>query len=356
MPPAATLPAPVPRRPSRFAVLAVALVVAAPGAGALAAPAGAQVPPAPRDRPIVAQVTVAGLPLGGLTVGQAGALLEARLGPRFARPVALYAGRERVALTAEDAKVAFDPELTARRAARAAAALAPGSPPAVVEPAVRVSRLAVKAYVRRVAAAAGRPARDATLRVTVRRMVVRKGRNGRALRARDAFAAVVERALRDPLRKRLLRAPLRRVRPAVRTRAQLAKRHGTVLTVDRTDFRLRLFKRLRLRSAYPIAVGQAGYGTPGGLFRITSRQVDPAWHVPDSPWAGSLAGSVVPGGAANNPLKARWLGITDGVGIHGTAEDWSIGSRASHGCIRMHVSDVVALYPRVPLGSEVLIR
>jgi lipoprotein-anchoring transpeptidase ErfK/SrfK len=75
-----------------------------------------------------------------------------------------------------------------------------------------------------------------------------------------------------------------------------------------------------------------------------------------SDWAGSLQGQVIPGGAPNNPLKARWLGIADGVGIHGTSEDWSIGSRASHGCIRMHVGDVVDLYPRVPVGTKVLIK
>jgi lipoprotein-anchoring transpeptidase ErfK/SrfK len=78
--------------------------------------------------------------------------------------------------------------------------------------------------------------------------------------------------------------------------------------------------------------------------------------VPRSPWAGSLAGQTIPPGSPDNPLKARWLGITSGVGIHGTAEDWSIGQRASHGCIRMHVSDVVDLYPRVPVGTPVLIR
>ena len=64
---------------------------------------------------------------------------------------------------------------------------------------------------------------------------------------------------------------------------------------------------------------------------------------------------VIPGGAPNNPLRARWLGIANGVGIHGTAEDWSIGTRASHGCIRMHVSDVIDLYNRVPVGTAVLI-
>ena len=50
------------------------------------------------------------------------------------------------------------------------------------------------------------------------------------------------------------------------------------------------------------------------------------------------------------------MGITDGVGIHGTGDDYSIGSAASHGCIRMHVSDVKRLYPLVPVGATILIR
>ena len=61
-------------------------------------------------------------------------------------------------------------------------------------------------------------------------------------------------------------------------------------------------------------------------------------------------------GAADNPLKARWLGIVSGVGIHGTADEAWIGTRASHGCIRMRVADVIDLYPRVPVGTPVLIR
>ncbi len=77
--------------------------------------------------------------------------------------------------------------------------------------------------------------------------------------------------------------------------------------------------------------------------------------MPNSPWAGELRGSTVQGGSAANPLKARWMGIVNGVGIHGTGEEGSIGSRASHGCIRMRVADVIALYSRVPVGTAVLI-
>ncbi len=50
------------------------------------------------------------------------------------------------------------------------------------------------------------------------------------------------------------------------------------------------------------------------------------------------------------------MGIVNGVGFHGTGEEYSIGSRASHGCLRMRVRDVIALYKRVPVGTPVLIR
>ncbi len=49
------------------------------------------------------------------------------------------------------------------------------------------------------------------------------------------------------------------------------------------------------------------------------------------------------------------MGVSGSVGIHGTGQDYSIGTRASHGCIRMHVPDVKLLFKRVPIGTPVLI-
>ena len=77
--------------------------------------------------------------------------------------------------------------------------------------------------------------------------------------------------------------------------------------------------------------------------------------MPDSDWAGKLRGKVIPSGDPENPIKARWLGIYDGAGIHGTSAEGSIGSAASHGCIRMRVREVIELYDRVPVGAPVYI-
>ena len=101
---------------------------------------------------------------------------------------------------------------------------------------------------------------------------------------------------------------------------------------------------------------QPAYPTPTGLFHVIAKQVNPSWSVPNSSWAGSLGGSTIPGGSPDNPLKARWIGITGSVGFHGTGDLWSLGSNASHGCVRMRVPDVINLYRRVHIGTPVYIR
>jgi lipoprotein-anchoring transpeptidase ErfK/SrfK len=163
----------------------------------------------------------------------------------------------------------------------------------------------------------------------------------------------IERALTNPRARRSLSVPVRRIRPRV-TLARLARRYPSYITVDRTAFQLRVYQHLKLARSYPIAVGQLGLETPAGLYHIQNKQIDPTWSVPRSAWAGSLAGAVIPPGPSN-PLKARWMGIFDGAGIHGTDQEWSLGSAASHGCIRMAVDDVIDLYDRVEVGTLIYI-
>lgn len=135
------------------------------------------------------------------------------------------------------------------------------------------------------------------------------------------------------------------------------------IAVDRENFTLDLYKRAPLTltpkrvARYKIAVGAAGYETPRGLFVVTARAKNPEWRMPNSDWVKPEdRGKVIPGGDPANPIKARFLKLTeDGVGIHGTAADHSIGTAASHGCIRMHVDDVIELYPLVPLYTPVYI-
>lgn len=214
-------------------------------------------------------------------------------------------------------------------------------------------RTAVKNFIARMRRAYNRPAIDAKVTYSASGLGEVDGQTGvkvRTAKLRDEIVATFD----DPDASRRIKVPVKLKKPKV-TRAELAGKYPTVLIVDRGGFKLRLYKRLKLAKTYGIAVGQVGLETPAGLYTINSKQVNPAWNVPNSAWAGDLAGKTIPGGAPNNPLIARWLGVYDGVGIHGTSSLGSIGTAASHGCIRMIPAQVIELYDRVPLGTPVYI-
>ena len=308
----------------------------------VAAPAGAQL------THIRAGMSAAGVDLSGLTVPEATAKLDAELAPRLVPDLLIgVAGRPWV-LKMADAKLKLDSSRTAKRALYAQAGLTQ------VPPAISHSHAAVAAFVADIAQRVGKPARDAKIKITLRHIYRQRSRPGRGLDVAVA-AKAIDAAIDDPAAPRVLHQPLTRVRAKVNAN-DLARVYNTVITIDQAHFKLRLFKGLKFRKSYGVAVGQPAYPTPTGRFAIQSKQVNPTWSVPNSPWAGELQGTTVEGGSAANPLKARWMGIANGVGIHGTGEDYSIGSRASHGCIRMHVADVIDLFKRVPMGTPVLIQ
>jgi lipoprotein-anchoring transpeptidase ErfK/SrfK len=328
---------------SRARALPVLLVAVL--AAALPAAAGAQKKD-PTNVP--AGVTAGGVDLSGLTLADAQARLQSAIGTKVGADLILGAAGKPWTLKAADAKLTFDALTTAKRAIRARA-------PGDVGLKLSHSRLAVRAWVAGVAAKVAKPSRNATVKITLTHIYRKRAAHGRAL-DQKGVAQQVDAALDDGVNApRTLHTKLRKTSPAINA-DDLAKVYNTVITVDKAHFKLRLFKGLKFKKAYGVAVGQPAYPTPVGLFHITNKQVDPTWSVPNSPWAGELQGTTVDGGSAANPLKARWMGIVNGVGIHGTGEDYSIGSAASHGCIRMHVPDVKDLFSRVPVGTPVLIK
>lgn len=341
---------------SRLLALPAAFLALAPAAAAAPKQQAQQpTPPAtqqPTVRTIAPGVKAGGVDLGGQTIEQATQTLQAGIGAQLGAPVDVAVGAKSFRLDpAADAKLAFDAATTAKRAYYAGRDKGPNSE---VELALTWSTKALQAWAKDVRSKTDVAGRDAKVRITVRKMVLTRSKMGRAINDVQ-LARRVAATLGDTSRPRVLRQKLRKIQPSV-TDADARRQYGTVVTVDRNSLKLRLFKSLKLSKTYGIAIGAAGHDTPSGLFNIQSKQVNPAWHVPNSDWAGSLQGQTIPGGAPNNPLKARWLGVNGSVGIHGTAEEWSIGSRASHGCIRMRVRDVVDLYPRVPMGAPVLIK
>ncbi|HEX5617153.1 MAG TPA: L,D-transpeptidase [Solirubrobacteraceae bacterium] len=325
-------------------------------------PAGASaqvpVPPAPPAEPIIPiGAAAAGLDIGGLTLTAAAAKLQHAFADRLKAPIQTRVAGRRVRLYPADIALVFDARKTARRANIAAKATPPapdGGRYVDVPLHVTYDRAALNGFTAMVDRRSQVIPRNARLRMTVRRMHLRRARMGWSIDER-ALTAQLDPVLADPHAERIVRAERERVPPAINAN-DLRHQYRVVVTVDRKHFKLRYFKNLKRRKSYGVAVGMPGHATPRGRFAIVNKAVNPDWTAPDEPWAGAYRNEVVEGGAPDNPLKARWLGIVNGVGIHGTDADWSIGTRASHGCIRMHVPDVIDLYPRVPVGSTVLIR
>jgi lipoprotein-anchoring transpeptidase ErfK/SrfK len=161
--------------------------------------------------------------------------------------------------------------------------------------------------------------------------------------------------LRAPTPGRVVEGKITRVVPKVTT-AKLRRLYPAYVSIDRSTHKLRLFRALRLVRTYPVAVGRAGFETPSGLRHVQYKSKNPSWTAPNRPWAYPYQGQTFPPGDSRNPLRAWFIALGDGIGIHGTAEEWSVGSNASHGCIRMHASDVSRLAPLLPVGTPVLIH
>ena len=309
-------------------------------------------------------VTVAGIDVGGLHAADARALVAARLGAQMRRPVELTYDTHRfvvrptqAGLRVDVARMVDDAVTLSRRGGLARRLWRDLRHRQLVEAVplrAGVSSAGIELVADRVARVLDRPAKNAVvvpkpLALGLRLIPERTGLSVK----RPLLQQRLTRALLTANGPRDIAVPTRPVHPRW-TAANLSTRYDTYLLVSRETFTLRLYKHLKLVRTYGIAVGMQGLETPAGLYDINDKQINPSWHVPNSTWAGSLAGQIIPPGP-DDPIKARWMGFYDGAGIHGTSEDWSIGHAASHGCIRMHIRDVEDLYPRVPLGTPIYV-
>ncbi len=217
---------------------------------------------------------------------------------------------------------------------------------------VTYSQPAINRFVRKVAGQVDREPQDASVEPTADSLEVVAAKNGRKLRD-NLLTSELKAAVLNANADHTIAARTHYTEPDVSTE-EVATAYPSYLTLDRASFTLRLWKDLKLAKTYTVAVGQEGLETPEGLYHIEEKEENPTWHVPESDWAGSLAGQDIPPGPSN-PIKARWMAIYEGAGIHGTEETESLGSAASHGCVRMAISDVEELYDQVEVGTPIYI-
>jgi len=337
------------------ATLVVLLVVAAGGVYAY---------DSAREKEITKGISVGGVDVGGLEEGAARERLRAAVLEPLNQPVVARYKKQSFTLTPEQARVGVDIDGSINQAIersrsgtileRTARNLRGQSINEDIELDIAYNRQAIRRLVKRVSSKIDRPARDANLDLDGGNVNPKPSSNGLAVQA-SKLRNQLRRALLTTEGSRSVKVSTKVVEPKVTT-ADLAKKYPAVLVISRGSFKLSLYRNLKLAKTYGIAVGQVGLETPAGLYHVQNKAVNPAWTMPNSDWvAPKDRGKVVPGGIPENPLKARWLGIYDGAGIHGTDAEGSIGTAASHGCIRMRIPDVVELYDQVPVNAPVYI-
>ncbi len=318
---------------------------------------------ASRSGEIVAGTTVGGVDVGGMSEAEARAAVERELSQRLEQPVML---------TYRDRRFELDPALVdvrtnAEELVRAAVAesregnflgrsfrdLTGRAEGTDHELDVEFSTAAVARVVAGIRRELDREARDATVAASFTGVRLTPATTGVTVQA-QALRRGISETLVTAEESRSLAVPTKSVQPKVTTK-ELSDRYGHFIAISRSRRELRLFVNRKLVKTYRVGIGALGFETPTGIYEIESMAANPAWYVPDKAWAGDLAGKVIKGNDPDNPIKARWLGFWDGAGIHGTADEASIGTAASHGCIRMTVRDVIDLYDRVPLHTPLSI-
>ncbi len=287
-------------------------------------------------QPLVADgVTIGDVPVGGYTTRQAVSAVEDAFSER------LVLTTDKTIRFVTPARLGAHPLVT--DAVAGALRAKPGENVAL---AVDVDQARVERFVSSVKRRYTHAPRDASVVLIGLRPVVKKEQDGLMVR-KAALTAELGSALstgdRTPIR-----IPFKRTRPAV-----TAADYKTVIVIERSSNQLVVWDGRHRWGTFGVATGQAIYPTPLGQFSIVTKQMNPWWYPPDSPWAAG-ATPIPPG--PGNPLGTRWMGLSaPGVGIHGTPDAASIGYSASHGCIRMRIPDAEKVFDHVSIGTPVFI-
>lgn len=302
---------------------------------------------------IPAGAAVAGIDVGGLTRAEARAAITTGVAEPLGQPVTVtYEDRQftldaALMITVDvDAMVedAFRPRAVAFITDRVVDRALDRPAGSVTGIALSIDEQALAAWLDDVAAQIETATTDATLTVDVNRLVLTPSSRGVSV---DRAAMLT--SLRESLAAGTKSVPLAVIyTEPVFTEEDL----GPAIVVDISERRLYLYEHGILAKEYGVAVGTPSHPTPRGDFQITLKRYMPTWVNPGSAWAADMPRFIPPG--PSNPLGTRALNIdAPGIRIHGTSADYSIGTAASHGCMRMHRWDIEELYERVDVGTPV---
>ena len=133
------------------------------------------------------------------------------------------------------------------------------------------------------------------------------------------------------------------------------KAFSQVLLLDQSEHRLTLYLDGEEAESWIVATGTGQYPTPIGRYEVNLKRYMPTWVNPDPDgWGANMPASIPPG--VNNPLGVRALNWSapGAIRFHGTQAISSLGTSASHGCVRMSNTDVSQLYDMVDVGAVII--
>ncbi len=207
---------------------------------------------------------------------------------------------------------------------------------------------AVTAFVQEAYQAVQESPVNAAIKLVNDQLVVRHAKSGQTIKVALASKRILGALQRQVA---VVDLPVVPVDPEV-TSASL----GRTIVIDLSDDTLTLYDGLKIEKEYPVATAMPGYTTPVGTWKVVNKVENPTWYNPAPDGWGAGEPLVIPPGPGN-PLgtRALYLNAPD-IRIHGTYASSSVGTHASHGCIRMFISDSEELYPLIPIGTKVLIK
>ncbi len=334
-------------------VVALSLVLAAGGA----AYSAYRYERSRADR-ILPGVMIAGVDVGGMTKGEAVDAVREAATVRLRTPIELRAAGRRITVSLEELGQRSNAVGAVNRALALGESMGTFSrfwtrfndDPIGQEVELDFSGSGrVDAVLTRIAHDVARKPQNADVTLDEGQVRFQRSRPGRALDFVQARASV--RAAMRAAGVNEVRLPVLKVTPKVTERNMP---RTIVVRVD--ENMLYLYDGFEVIRSWSVATAMPGWTTPQGDWNLYRKAVNPTWYNPalDS-WGADLP-AVVPGGPTA-PMGTRALYITAPglIRIHGTPADDSIGSYASHGCIRMHNGEIEELYPMVDVGARVIV-
>ncbi len=310
-------------------------------------------------------VTVVGHDLSGMTEAQARTAIEEAVSAPMMRPVTITGDNKTWTLNPQsivtidvDSMVAsaYSPRRAATLVQRLNSQLTSATLPADIQPAYSVDASAIAGWVGQTATEVNRKPVDATRTLKKGyKFKIKKSVKGARVDQADAVEQISKALTADAAlasADRVVTLPVRVIKPKVH---ESSFKNGLIVSL--AQCRIYLYKGAKLVKTYSCAPGRPAFPTPTGDFKIVRKQRFAPWINPGSDWAKSMP-AMIPGGPSN-PMGTTKIGIDyPGVFMHGVpaSEYGSIGTHASHGCMRMMPSAVLDLYGRVKVGDPVYIR